>query len=408
MNCYIPSNFDFEKLFPDCLKYRDKYYYFIHKIIEERIFDKRYEKDSFIHLYSEVIKNIIGVRIFYKMRYNLLNKNVIEINHRYSDILHFSKGYRLTDTFSGVKHKKVNIEDEKILQRVNRYKLKLTNDIPEGSEYKFLYNNLNKINIDHLEALNFINQNYSFDPYIFNSFKISIDYINDKSFFFVVDNIAGRVHTNISNLSRELRPFLNFEGKPLINIDISNSQPFLFNTLIQNYFVKYPQHYYLHNINNLQSISPYVVHFKDIELFERLTSEGRFYEYLMKKAGIKNEDRQKFKKDFFGKVFFCNSNDKYVYKETKLFRELFPNVYKVILHYKKEDYKQLAINLQKTEANLMINKVCKRISEERPDIFVTTIHDSILTTSENKDYICNIILNEFEKNYNLKPSIKIE
>ncbi|MBK9333950.1 MAG: hypothetical protein IPM96_16465 [Ignavibacteria bacterium] len=126
----------------------------------------------------------------------------------------------------------------------------------------------------------------------------------------------------------------------------------------------------------------------------------------MKKAGIKNEDRQKFKKDFFGKVFFCNSNDKYVYKETKLFRELFPNVYKVILHYKKEDYKQLAINLQKTEANLMINKVCKRISEERPDIFVTTIHDSILTTSENKDYICNIILNEFEKNYNLKPSIK--
>ncbi|MBK9333951.1 MAG: hypothetical protein IPM96_16470 [Ignavibacteria bacterium] len=178
------------------------------------------------------------------MRYNLLNKNVIEINHRYSDILHFSKGYRLTDTFSGVKHKKVNIEDEKILQRVNRYKLKLTNDIPEGSEYKFLYNNLNKINIDHLEALNFINQNYSFDPYIFNSFKISIDYINDKSFFFVVDNIAGRVHTNISNLSRELRPFLNFEGKPLINIDISNSQPFLFNTLIQNYFVKYPQHYY--------------------------------------------------------------------------------------------------------------------------------------------------------------------
>ena len=75
---------------------------------------------------------------------------------------------------------------------------------------------------------------------------------------------------------------------------------------------------------------------------------------------------------------------------------------------KKEDYRKLAINLQRAEADLMINKVCKRISIERPEIFITTIHDSILTTEENKSYICNVILNEFERNFNLKPSLKIE
>ncbi len=42
------------------------------------------------------------------------------------------------------------------------------------------------------------------------------------------------------------------------------------------------------------------------------------------------------------------------------------------------------------------------------DIFITTIHDSIMTTEDNTEYISNIILNEFEKNFNLKPSIKID
>ncbi|MBK8552799.1 MAG: hypothetical protein IPL53_17750 [Ignavibacteria bacterium] len=86
----------------------------------------------------------------------------------------------------------------------------------------------------------------------------------------------------------------------------------------------------------------------------------------MKETGVKKEDRQKFKKDFFGKIFFCNSRDHYTYKEAKLFKKLFPNVYRIVGHYKKEDYTQLAISLQRAEADLMINKVCKRIAEERP------------------------------------------
>lgn len=356
------------------------------------------------------------------IRNNLLNKEIIEMDHSYS-AGEYSKSYRLSEKYRGIKHKKIKIEDVRILQRVNKHKLKSINEIPSGLEYKFLYENLNKISINHNEAVKYINTNCSGDPELYNAYKISIDYLNEKNFYFTVDNTAGRVHTNVTNLSKDLRCFLSYEGKPLINIDISNSQPFLFNILIQDFFkAKLPQNVFSFNnntfsnfsnpsipsITNYKNISPYVVQFPDIVLYERLTSEGIFYEYLMKEAGLKNKDRQKFKKEFFGKVFFCKSSYKYTYDEAKLFKKLFPNVYRIILHYKKEDYRQLAINLQRAEADLMINKVCKRIATERPDMFVCTIHDSILTTKENKSYICNVILNEFENNYDLKPSIKIE
>lgn len=328
--------------------------------------------------------------------------------HRYS-IGEFSKSYRLTEKYRGIKHKKIEIVDEKILLRLSKHKLNLINNIPEGSEYKFLFNNLNKVSINHTKAIKCINENYSGDPDIYNAYKISVDYIQDKTFFFKVDNTAGRVHTNITNLSRELRRFLKFDRKSLINIDISNSQPFLFNKLIQDFFnSNQPFSSFSFYNNTFINNPPYVVQFSDIELYQKLTSEGKFYEFLIEKSGAKIKDRKTFKKEFFGKVFFCKNQDHYTYKEVKLFRKLFPNVHRIILHYKKEDYKQLAINLQRAEAEIMINKVCKRIAEERPEIFVCTIHDSILTTAENKTYICNVILNEFEKNFNLKPSLKIE
>lgn len=90
---------------------------------------------------------------------------------------------------------------------------------------------------------------------------MSVDYINTKTFFFKVDAIAGRVHTNITNLSRDLRCFLNYEGKQLINIDISNSQPFLFNILIQEFFkTNQPNSSISFNYNNINkyhnNISP--------------------------------------------------------------------------------------------------------------------------------------------------------
>jgi len=364
----------------------------LNKIYQDRILNKTNKEKEYINLKAEILRYIIGRWEYKIVINNLLYSKIIETDNQYI-VGEKCRGYKFTEAYRKAKFKKVVLIDNKILQRIYKYKQNVINQIPIGAEYKLLYDNLNKITIDSTKAIKFVYKNYSNDIDKLNSYLISIDLISDKNFFFVVDEVAGRLHTNVSNLPKELRPFLRYEDGKLVNIDIANSQPLLFNILIKKYS---------------KAFSSYDGHYEDVKKYEELTTAGKIYEYLMVKMGIPNEMRQEFKKDVFGKIFYCDNSKKYVYKERKVFQRLFPNVYKIIEHYKKDNYKQLPISLQKAEAEIMIGTICKRIANERPEIFITTIHDSIMTTNKNKNYVSDVILNEFEKNFNLKPTIKIE
>jgi hypothetical protein len=153
---------------------------------------------------------------------------------------------------------------------------------------------------------------------------------------------------------------------------------------------------------------PYDAVFEDLILYENLTSSGKFYEYLMEKSEIDSSERKKFKKDFFGKVFFSRNNDNYEYTEKKIFKKHFPNVYKAIYYYKEKEHRDLPIALQKAEVYIIINTIVRRIATDNPEIFITTIHDSIMTTEDNIEYVKKVMLEEFENKYNLKPTLKVE
>jgi hypothetical protein len=116
------------------------------------------------------------------------------------------------------------------------------------------------------------------------------------------------------------------------------------------------------------------------------------------------EDRSLFKIRFFKKVFYSKENPYYISEERKRFTELFPNVSQIISYYKKDDYRNLAISLQRAEAEIMINKVVPKLSEK--GIYALTIHDSILTTPDKTETVKKIILKEFENQYGLIPTIK--
>ena len=128
----------------------------------------------------------------------------------------------------------------------------------------------------------------------------------------------------------------------------------------------------------------------------------------MENFDVDIKDRQEFKKNFFGKIFFSKNSEKYIYKEKKLFKKLFPFISQIIYYYKSNDYKNLAIQLQRVEADIIINRISRRIVEEKPDCFISTIHDSILTTRKNIKYVSHIIRDEFKKIFNLYQKIKIE
>jgi hypothetical protein len=90
---------------------------------------------------------------------------------------------------------------------------------------------------------------------------------------------------------------------------------------------------------------------------------------------------------------------------TDLFRTEFPTVFDFICEQKSSGYQELARNMQRAEANLMIDTVCLRLMKHHPEIPVVTIHDSILTTAEHLPTVKRIITEEFAR-MGLKPTLK--
>jgi hypothetical protein len=119
---------------------------------------------------------------------------------------------------------------------------------------------------------------------------------------------------------------------------------------------------------------------------------------MMERSG--ETDRSVFKEKFFRETFFGK-------KTSKLFCNLFPTIATELIKIKSKDYRNLARIMQRTESKLMITKICGRLMQDHPDVFIATIHDSILTTQDNVSKIQDIILAEFAE-YNLSPTIRIE
>ena len=49
-----------------------------------------------------------------------------------------------------------------------------------------------------------------------------------KGDFFAIPDQYGRFHINLTNLKKNLRPYLRYRESELVNLDIANSQPMVF------------------------------------------------------------------------------------------------------------------------------------------------------------------------------------
>lgn len=381
---HIPINLDLESF-----KQRDKYYFLITFIIYGRVFDKRKDSRSFIQLYSNFLKSVLSGHYKDYIK-DLVEMEVIETDNRYIKN-EKSKAYRLTANYGDVKTMQVNIEDKNIISKYWNYKSEQKKRI-SGSNYKHIFSCLEKVEIDYEAAKSFIN-NAALEIEQFNSWNCSIDMIHYKDWFFTVDRTAGRIHNNITNLPKDFRQFLRIKDKKLVEVDISNSQPLLLNILISRYLFRYTEY--------SGNILPYVPQNSDLRLYKELTEQGKFYEYMMDKLSI-IEDRSTFKVRIFREVFYGRENES---EEWKQFMKIFPTVAEVVSYYKKVNYKVLAIELQRIEADIMINSVVQKLAEQK--IYSLTIHDSILTTHDRLGEVEEIIVNEFMR-YKLRPTLKIK
>jgi hypothetical protein len=390
---YIPSNLDLPSLLDQ--EYRnetdiDRLHYIINLIYEQRAIYK--SEEEFVPLKAIYMRRIIGRagRTYNNYINILIDKGIIACDRRYI-VSEKSFGYKLCEPYSEVKHKQIPITSESLKANIDRWQAYrkpigcLKDKMDKFTKvHKHIYRFLENIEIDYEEALLSIEE---LPIQEYNSNKITIDKIKDKDFYLHKDEF-GRIHTNLTILKSTLRKFLNYKGIKLVNIDVVNSQPLLLLLVIFNSYlsIRCTADIFFEEVPS------------DVLYYKRLVEKGALYEYLMKHA--QTTDRNDFKEDFFRETFFGR-------KTNQLFCNLFPTIGAEIRRIKRKDYRRLAWIMQRKESKLIITKICGRIMKEHPDMFIGTIHDSVLTTPESVPIIRKIMLEEFEK-IGLSPTIRIE
>lgn len=252
---------------------------------------------------------------------------------------------------------------------------------------------------------------------IYESEMAAVQMIHDAAthngyFTFEIDTTSGRLHTNLTNLSSDLRKFIYLNGKEIKGTDLSNSQPsFLALLLLEKFGGR----------ENLPD---------DVEEYVELCLTGKFYKALMKQDGVAypakgelgemsqiekdkfNAKKKKFKADVFEKIFFGRVPKKEVphYIAARAFKAKFPTVWNEILEIKSntkdfgtEAHAQLAIKLQNKEQDVMILKSAKECKKR--EIPILTLHDALYTTEEYIEEVCTIILEQFRRSYGVEPKL---
>ncbi|MFZ2339972.1 MAG: hypothetical protein WAW07_09680 [Bacteroidales bacterium] len=257
------------------------------------------------------------------------------------------------------------------------------------------------------------------DVEVYNSVLASAMRIVNNDIFYSRDATEGRFHSNITNMKKELRPYLRLNGKPLVNIDVKNSQPYLSTILLT-----YPSKVAGLTKNNtfsmlLQTLK--VSHNDDVKKYIKLVADGQFYEYLINefaRGGILMT-RQEAKLQVLRILFAPNRLPKNeVNRKCRLiFRQTFPTVHRIFSKVrgrdqgtKFENSNRFAILLATIESYLMLDVILKRIYREFPGVIAITIHDSIMTgiLTDDVEAVRKIMAEELTNFVGFAPKIEIE
>ena len=216
---------------------------------------------------------------------------------------------------------------------------------------------------------------------------------------------------------------MNYNSAPLVNIDISNSQPYLLCLLLNPLFWDKNSEISLNigmlpqNVQekftevHLEEIKTYVTSLdwrnESLNNYVQKASEGGVYEFMLQVIN-RNLNTTLVRDDI--KVMILTtlfSKNRFMPKCKQYFRRNFPSIYDLISLTKKNDHTALSCLLQSIESEIILHRCCKRIWEEgNQQVPVFTIHDSICTTSDYTDFVSSIMQQILTESIGLSPNLK--
>jgi len=397
-----------------------KYLYIIHKIIADKTFHKgdyvgcKMNIDILTALFggkdqstSRIIKDLVSWGFITKSENYTFKKS----SSRYVLSSEYSNGgiliLSVDITDAGFVKKLIDYDKIEINKTVKQLAINISNLSLTPSCYSYINNKYN-LSISHtIERV--VDQE--------TVFKVSKTLIlDDKSPVFLLGGVPidmvdlpliqihlkdfnssrpdekSRIYNNLTNLKREYRQYISFNGKPLMMTDISNSQVLLSVAAVKN-------QYSITSGRGLKNLPA------DIKKYQDLAESGKFYEYIMGKAGYTG-DRNKFKKQFFTDVFFSKVTEAWSTAIKDVFMQEFPTVYKIINELKSKDYRNFAISMQRLEASIMIDTVAKKMIKAGKCIL--TLHDAIVTDNDDDLIMAEQLISDAMVKYDINPKFKRE
>lgn len=433
LTLYVPENID--RLLvenpPNCRLERDCLVYIIHLItaIPARKRDAIEKYNGF----TPINKKLLQKRIHdYKVYFDYLLQNSIILEDGFYIVGKKSVGYKIRNSSPILKPvvitKRTLIKN--ILYLHKSYNVELT------EKYGFLKKWFNdEIKVDYENALKYLEdlkfkeiQNGDTENINlrYNCRMLPILKLRDHNFSFYVDDAGYRMHTNFTQMKSELRSFCTYKDETLCAIDIKNCQLYLaisllddelfikndITSMIVNPSLTNQPNYPIMVVDLIRSIK----NKPDVLIFKEWASSGLFYENfgkLLIEKGILDKDepnlRNKVKDITFISIYSHNNQAPHVDK-IKIFKEFFPNVFKVFskIKFGKKYHSALAICLQRLESKLVIDKACRKISQKYPFIPIYTIHDSIVTTVKYRNFVKAELYNVLKETIGIATSLKIE
>lgn len=142
---------------------------------------------------------------------------------------------------------------------------------------------------------------------------------------------------------------------------------------------------------------------KDLSRFMEICGQGSFYEFIESRVPHAPE-RNVLKRRVLATLYDKDSHRNAIYS---VLEEEFPTLMHGIRLVKREDYRHLAHLAQRTESEFIMGRCVKRLLVEHPNLFITTIHDSIMTTEGDEEVVRGVMLAEFEK-LNIHATVRVE
>jgi hypothetical protein len=386
-----------------------------------------------VSLTTEYLRNVIG-----RHHLNAVRQAAIEIGYVDRDRCYrpgaFSQTYWILPPYDCNRLVRRPIANPGLSLSINRWRESRhramwqrirRNDTPVDAKVcEHLWRNLQRVRID---------ADIRFDPAILSdhqvsAYQIAVEQLRQGELWFTVDNF-GRIHTPLTCLPKVLRQHLTVNGRPLVNVDISESQPLFVGLALALVDARGQAEGQREQEGEEQrkragggqrrATLPYVGHTMldkntslrggfdrkrlpaDLRRYLELCEARRLYQAVADRLGRTREEAK------HGVMVAFYDRPSHRNAVCAVLDEQFPTVTGAMRRIKEQDYRRLAHFTQRIESRFMFGRIVPRILAERPDLFVATIHDAILTTVGDEEFARQVMLDEFAQ-LGLSPQVKID